>query len=86
MKFLPLSIARAKLNRILDHVERKGEVVTVTRRGRPVAVIIGKNKYDSWQETFEVLSDTEFMNEIRDGIRTLKRTKKRYTLDELFGN
>lgn len=86
MKFLPLSKARAKLNRILNHVERKDEVVTVTRRGRPVAVIISKNKYDSWQETVEIIKDPELMGEICDGIRGLKRTKKRYTLEKLFGS
>jgi hypothetical protein len=30
------------------------------------------------------MKDEKFMREIRRGIRSLKRTKKRYSLDELF--
>jgi len=30
------------------------------------------------------MRDAKFMKEIRKGIQSLQRTKKRYTLDELF--
>jgi PHD/YefM family antitoxin component YafN of YafNO toxin-antitoxin module len=49
-----------------------------------VAVLVSKDEYDGLHETLEILRDAEFMKEIRAGIRALKRTKKRYTLDELF--
>lgn len=39
-----------------------------------------------WQETVEILEDSELMKEIRDGIKTLRRTKKRYILDKLFAD
>jgi len=32
------------------------------------------------------MKDAEFMKEIRAGIRALKRTKKRYTVEELFAD
>jgi PHD/YefM family antitoxin component YafN of YafNO toxin-antitoxin module len=67
-------------------VERRDETVTVTRNGKPVAVIVSKDEYDGWQETIEIMKDAEFMKEIQAGIRALKRTKKRYTLDELFAD
>jgi hypothetical protein len=32
------------------------------------------------------MRDKKFLEEIRRGIRTLKRTKKRYSLDDLFAD
>ena len=70
----------------MDVVERRNEVVTITRNGKPVAIIVSKDEYDGWQETVEIMRDEKFMREIRKGIDSLKRTKKRYTLDELFAD
>lgn len=49
-------------------------------------MIISKGTYDGWQETVEIMKDPELMGEIRDGIRALKQTNKRYTLERLFGS
>ena len=84
MKTMPLSEVKTKLSELVDVVERRDEEITVTRNGKPVAIIVSKDEYDGWQETLEIMKDPEFMKEIRAGIRTLKRTKKRYTIDELF--
>ena len=84
MKILPLSEVKTKLSELVDVVERRDEEITVTRNGKPVAIIVSKDEYDGWEETLEIMKDPEFMKEIRAGIRTLKRTKKRYTIDELF--
>ena len=86
MKVLSLSKAKTKLSAILDILERTDEAVTITPNGKPVAVIMSKKKYDGWRETIEIISDAEFMGEIREGIRALKCSKKRHTIDELFGN
>ncbi|MBI2988394.1 MAG: type II toxin-antitoxin system Phd/YefM family antitoxin [Deltaproteobacteria bacterium] len=86
MKVLPLSEVKTKLSELVDVVERRDETVTVTRNGKPVAVIVSKDEYDGWRETIEIMKDADFMKEIRAGIRALKRTKKRYTLDELFAD
>jgi len=86
VKVLPLSEVKTKLSELVDVVERRDETVTVTRNGKPVAVIVSKDEYDGWRETIEIMKDADFMKEIRAGIRALKRTKKRYTLDELFAD
>jgi len=85
MKVLPLSEAKAKLSELVDVVERRDEPVTITRNGKAVAILVSKDEYEAWHETNQVLSDREFVCEIRKGIRTLARTKKRYTLQSLFG-
>lgn len=84
MKTMPLSEAKSKLSKLVDAVEKRDEVITITRNGRPIAIIVSKDEYEGWQETVEIMRDPKFMKEIREGMKSLKRTKKRYTLDELF--
>jgi prevent-host-death family protein len=84
MRVLPLSEVKTKLSELVDVVARRDEEVTITRNGKPVAILISKEAYDAWQETLEILADAELMQEIREGIQALRRTRKRYTLDELF--
>ena len=85
-KILPLSKVKARLSEILDVIEQTNNSITITRNGKPVAVIVSKDEYDGWQETCEILSDPKFVKEICDGIRALRRTRKRYTIDELFAD
>ena len=85
MKVLPLSEVKTKLSELVDVVERRDESITITRNGKPVAVIVSKDEYEGWHETTQILRDPEFISEIRDGIRKLARTRKRYTVDALFG-
>ena len=84
MKTLPLSEVKSKLSELVDAVERRDEVVTITRNGKPVAIIVSENEYEGWRETVEIMRDKKLMREIHRGIQSLKRTKKRYTLDQLF--
>jgi antitoxin YefM len=84
MKVLPLSEVKSKLSELVDVVERRDESITITRNGKPVAIIVSKDEYEGWHETIQILRDPEFLSEIRDGIRKLARTRKRYTVDKLF--
>jgi len=86
MKTMPVSEVKTKLSELVDAVERRDDAVTITRNGKPVAVIVSKDEYESWQETVEIMRDQKFMKEIRKGILSLKRSKKRYSLDELFAD
>jgi prevent-host-death family protein len=81
---LPLSEAKAKLSEIVDRVDRRNEAVTITRNGKAIAMIVSTDEYEGLLETIEILQNPQFMKEIRDGIRDLKRTGKVYTVDELF--
>ena len=85
MKVLPLSEVKTKLSELIDVVVRRDESITITRNGKPVAMIVSKDEYEGWHETSEILRDSEFLKEIRHGIRSLARTRKRHTLDQLFG-
>jgi prevent-host-death family protein len=84
MKTLPLAEAKAHLSRLVDQVAKTDEQILITRNGRPAAVLVSPDEYDSWRETQAIRSDRELMAEIRRGLRTLKRGGKIYTLEELL--
>ena len=43
------------------------------------------DEVESWKETLAIKSDQDFMDEIRKGLRLLRKRKARlYTLEELF--
>jgi prevent-host-death family protein len=85
MKTLSLSDAKAKLSSLVDEVSRRDEEIVITKNGRPAAVLVSADEYESWQETHAVRSDAGLMREIKAGLRALKARKARlYMLDELL--
>jgi PHD/YefM family antitoxin component YafN of YafNO toxin-antitoxin module len=60
------------------------EEVIITKNGRPAAVLISPDEFESWKETITIKSDSDFIKEIRKGISALEKTSKLYTLEELF--
>ena len=86
MKTLSLSEAKAKLSGLVEDVERRDEEIVITRNGRPAAVLVSPDEYDSWKETLAIRADRDLMREIKTGLAAFKARKARlYTLDELFG-
>jgi len=85
MKTLSLSEAKAKLSGLVEEVERRDEEVVITRNGRPAAVLVSPEEYESWKETRAIRADRDLMREIRAGLAALKARKARlYTLEELL--
>lgn len=86
MKTLPLAEAKSRLSGLVEEVRALDEEVTITRNGRPVAVLVSADEFERWKETLEVRGDPALMKEIRAGLRALKsRRAKLYTLGELLG-
>jgi antitoxin YefM len=67
METLPLATVKAKLSEVVDRVEREQDRVTITRNGRPVAMIVGMDDIEGLEETLEILSDKRLMRKIRAG-------------------
>ncbi len=84
MKQLPITEAKIKLGRLVDRVAATDNAVVITRNGRPAAVLVSPDEYESWKETRAIQSDRELMAEIRRGLRELKKGGKIYTLEELI--
>jgi prevent-host-death family protein len=57
---------RDHLSEVVDRVEHGHDRVTVTRNGRPVAVILSPDDLAQLEETLEILSDPEALADIRE--------------------
>ncbi len=85
MKTLSLSEAKSKLSGLVKKVSARDEEVMITKNGRPAAVLVSPDEYDSWKETIAVRNDAVLTREIKTGLASLKARKaKLYTLEELF--
>jgi antitoxin YefM len=84
MKVLPLSEVKMKLSQLVEEVSSLDEEITITRNGKPVAIIVSPDEFDSWKETLAIRADAELMAEIRRGLEDIKKKRKLYTLEELF--
>ena len=63
----PFTEVRDRLREILDDVVTTGDQYTITRHGRPVAVIVSADEYESLIETLNILSDRDAMEAIAEG-------------------
>jgi len=85
MKALSVSEAKMKLSGLIDTVNATDEEVMITKNGRPAAVLVSPEEFESLKETVAIRSDVSLMKEIKKGLRALKMRKvKLYTLEELF--
>jgi antitoxin YefM len=64
---LPLSEVKAKLSEVVDEIVTTQERVTVTRNGRPVAVLLSTDDLEAIEETLAILSDPAAMRQIEQG-------------------
>jgi len=53
---IPISEARKKIFQLTKDVQRPSVFYTLTERGRPKAVIMSAQDFESWQETLEVMN------------------------------
>ena len=66
MSVQPLRHVRDHLSEVVDRVEAQHERVTITRNGRPAAVIISPEDLAQLEETVSVLSDPDALADIRE--------------------
>ncbi len=86
MKTLSLSEAKMKLSNLIDVVNTTDEEIVITKNGSPAAVLISPDEFESMKETLAVRSNAALMEEIRNGLKDLKKKRASlYTLEELFG-
>ncbi len=84
MKVLSLSEAKINLGQIIDEVNSTNEGIAITKNGQPSAILLSFERYESLKETSSVQSDQRLMDEIKEGLKNLKKTRRLYTLQELF--
>lgn len=83
-RVLSLSEAKAHLSRLVADLEKDEEELVITRNGRPAAVLISAEEYESWRETRLIRRNRELMNDIKKGLSQLEKGQ-RVTFEEVFG-
>lgn len=84
---LSISEARKKIFDIADDVQKTSRHYTLTDHGRPKAVVMSAEEFESWQETFEVMKDfPDLAKDIKEVERDIASgAYKNYaTLDEVL--
>jgi antitoxin YefM len=70
---VPFMQAKAHLSELVDRVAREHVRVTVTKNGRPVAVLISPEDLEGLEETVEILQDQELMKGLRRSLRQVAK-------------
>ncbi|MEB4208756.1 type II toxin-antitoxin system Phd/YefM family antitoxin [Mycobacterium sp. 94-17] len=63
---IALTEVRDNIKAIIDEVVTTATEYTITRHGKPVAVILSYEEYESLVETLNILSDDDAMDAIED--------------------
>lgn len=62
---LPLAEVKNRLSEVVEQVETQHARVTITKHGRPAAVVISADDLESLEETLRVLSDPDLLAQVR---------------------
>lgn len=62
----PLTEARNRLSEIVEDVTSTGSEFVISRHGRPAAVVLSYEEYESLLETLNILSDADTMSALAE--------------------
>ena len=81
---LSISEARRRIFDIAKDVQTPTRYYTLTENGRPTAVIMSAEEFESWQETFEVLKDFPHLDADLKSAHDEYRRGETITLDKFL--
>jgi antitoxin YefM len=71
METLPLADVKNRLSEVVEKVASQHDRVTITRNGRPVAVLVSPEDLESLEETLAVLGDSRELAALKRGLADL---------------
>lgn len=81
---LPISEARRRIFEIAEEVQKPDTHFILTENGRPKAVIISAEEFESWQETLDVMQEfPDLRKDVEEAERDFARGDY-VTLDEIL--
>jgi prevent-host-death family protein len=83
METLPLAEVKARLSELVARVQQQHDQLTITRNGRPAAVVISLDEWESLHETIEILADSETVAALRQADEEIARGDVHTTDDVL---
>jgi len=79
---IALKKLRPQLPQVINNIDTKLDRYIVTKRAKPIAIMMSLDDYDGLLETIEILSDKEMVKNIRRAKREI-RAGKTISLEEL---
>ncbi|WP_322749446.1 MULTISPECIES: type II toxin-antitoxin system Phd/YefM family antitoxin [unclassified Frankia] len=83
LETLPLAEVKTRLSELVTRVQQQHDQVTVTRNGRPAAVVVSVDEWESLHETLEILADTDTVAAILQARQEVARGEV-YPTDEVL--
>jgi prevent-host-death family protein len=84
VKTIAVSDARQNLPELVNRMRTLLDRVVITRNGKPEAVMMAFEEYESWVETLELMSRPETVRGIREGLADLSAGRAR-SFGDVFG-
>ena len=72
-KSVTLKALRPKLPQIIDEIDSKMDRFIITKRGKPVALMMSVDDYESILETIDILSDKRLVKRIKKAEEDVKK-------------
>lgn len=84
---MALKDVKDRLSQVVDQVEREHDRVTITKHGRPAAVVISIGDLESLEETLDILGRPALVEQIRQSLDELASGEAvTLTKDELLAS
>lgn len=64
---LPITEARNNFPTLVDNAKNKLDEYIITVKGKPAAILLSIDEYESLKETLEIMSDPELTQAIKEG-------------------
>ena len=68
---------RPELPKVVERIDGKLDRYVITKRGKPVVVMLSIDDYESLIETLDILADPKAMAGLREGERDIKKGRTR---------
>ena len=81
---VPAAEARTGFYKMLDQVKNLHERFTITRNGKPEAVVLSADEFEEWVETLEVLSSPKLMATLKSSGKDFRQGKT-LSHEDVFG-
>ncbi len=81
--YISVTKAKSQILNIIRDIGTYDSTLAITKNGLPHAVLMSMDHYAALQETIEILSDNNIMEQLRNSMKELKKGEQLVDLDEL---
>lgn len=85
VRTMPVTEAKAKLLELVSGVNERDDEVIITKKGKPAAVLISVEEFESLKETVSLLSNPDLMKQISSASRHFGKGGNGTSFQDVFG-